>query len=163
MGQLGAIGADPFAILQQLVVVGARFLFLLDLRGGLRCAVETVEAIGVGAQGNFVFGQRFLRTLQVEQHIGKHFAGGQFGFGFADFVLVVGNGAQLANRIVGVARSVSGPGLHKLVLDLQAVGNVGPRTFARSFQQFVVMLQRILCGGCIVKMASGNGVSPVRD
>jgi hypothetical protein len=36
--------------------------------------------MGVGAQGNFVFGQRFLETLQVEQHVSKHFAGGQFGF-----------------------------------------------------------------------------------
>src|SRR5207245_1448824 len=115
------------------------------------------------SQGNFVFGQRFLRTLQVQQHVGKHFAGGQFGFGFADFVLVVGNGAQLSNRIVGVAPSVSGPRLHNLVLVLQAVGEVGPRTFARGFEQFVVMLQRVLCRGGIVKMAGGNGASPVRD
>jgi hypothetical protein len=163
LGEFGSIRVNAFAILQQLSVVGARFLFLLHLRGRSRSAIKPIEAIGVGAQGNFVFSQRFFRTLQLEQHIGKHFARGQFGFAFAHFILVVGNGAQPSNRIIGVARSVSSPGLHHLVLILESVHKVGPRAFARSFEQFVIMLQRILCGGRIVKMAGSNGAPPVRD
>ena len=64
---------------------------------------------------------------------------------------------------LSVARGVSGPSLHQLVLVLQAVDDVGPRTFARGFEQFVVMLQRVLRGDCVVKMASGNGAPPVGD
>jgi hypothetical protein len=98
-----------------------------------------------------------------KQHVGKHFAGGQFGFGFPHFVLVVGNGAQQLDRIIGIASSVSSPGLDNLELVLQGVRDKGPRTFPRGFEQFVVMLQRVLRGVGIVKMAGGNGASPVRD
>jgi hypothetical protein len=59
-----------FAILQELRVKAGRLFRLKNKFGGTPCALETVEAVGVGLQGFFILGQCFLWPVHLQKHVG---------------------------------------------------------------------------------------------
>src|SRR5215813_6877011 len=60
------------AVFQQLRVIPCSFVLLLNGLSGLGCSEESVEAVRVCFQRDFILFERVLGALELQQHVGQH-------------------------------------------------------------------------------------------
>ena len=137
------------AVFQQLRVVRSGFFRLVRQLGRSTSASQAVEPVGIGLHGLLIFSQRFLWATHFQQHVGEHFACGQFDFAFAFGILSIRDRAQQLQGVVVSSLRKCQPGMRFIVVGAHAIGAIRMLAFSCGVEHGIELIHRILGRGRI--------------
>ena len=125
MEKFGPVGTRPGTYFDELGGVGIGFFLLARQLGGVCRPSEAIKAVRIELQVSLVLAQGFLRTVQLDQQVGQHFAGGECQ-GLVTFTfLLLGDLAKDGDSFVVPPLGMRQPGCDLLSILLDKLGGHG--------------------------------------